>query len=50
MGFNAYFLIAWDFVTWAKDDAHRPGSRGDPGRVERQRYFEVQKNGADRGS
>jgi len=27
MGFNAYFLIAWDFVRWAKDDAHRPSSK-----------------------
>ncbi|HEY7620101.1 MAG TPA: DNA polymerase III subunit alpha, partial [Solirubrobacteraceae bacterium] len=28
MGFNAYFLIVWDFVTWAKDNAIAVG----PGR------------------
>ena len=29
MGFNAYFLIVWDFVKWAKDNgiARRPGPR-----------------------
>ena len=29
MGFNAYFLIVWDFVKWAKEQRHRgrPGPR-----------------------
>ena len=36
MGFNAYFLIVWDFVTWAKDNgiAVGPGPR-QRGRLDR---------------